>query len=227
MEATYGKGAAGGRAATLYGLTRLRMGDLDSAAAWLDAAVRDTSQIARLVTSAWLPSALTQLYIEQGRLGEARQAAATLPNDTPGRRITGAWLRACLRRAQGDSAGARAMLDSALVAVNAADKPAPNMVYALLTAAEWRDQRGDLRGADSLAALAISAAGLDSLAMSRSAHVGRAELLRARFAAAKGDQAAAVQAARRAQLALANGLGPAHPLTAEAKALIERAVNEH
>ncbi len=227
MEATYGKGAAGGRAATLYGITKLRMGDLDSAAAWLDAAVRDTSQTTRLVTGGWLPPALTQLYLEQGRLAEARRAAATLTGDTPTRRITGAWLRACLRRAQGDSAGARAMLDSALIAVKAADKPAPNMVYALLTAAEWRSQRGDLRGADSLAALAISAAGLDSLAMSRSAHVGRAELLRARIAAAKGDQAAAVQAARRAQLALANGLGPAHPLTAEARALIERVVNEH
>jgi tetratricopeptide (TPR) repeat protein len=221
LEATYGKGAVDGRTASLYGITKLRMGDTDSAAAWLEAAVRDTSQTSRLVTAAWLRPALTQLYIEQGRLADARRAAATLPRDTPTRRVTGAWLGARLRRASGDSAGGRAMLDSALVAEHAPERPAPYMIYALLTAAEWRREDGDLREADSVAALAIAAAGLDSLAMSRSAHVGRAELIQAGVAAAKGDNVAAIQAARRAQRALENGLGPHHPLTSEAEALID------
>jgi tetratricopeptide (TPR) repeat protein len=219
LEATYGKGAVDGRVATIYGFNKLRMGDIDSAAVWLAAAVRDTSQTARLVTAMWLPPAETQLFIEQGRLAEARRALAALARDTPSRRISAAWLRARLRRAEGDATGARAMLDSALVAEAAAAKPAPHLVYALLTAAEWRQNDGDLHGADSLAALAIRAAGLDSLALSRSAHVGRAELVRARVAAAQGDSAAAVQAARRAARALANGFGPRHPLMAEAEAL--------
>ena len=192
---------------------------LDSAAAWLAAAVRDTSQTSRLVTAMWLPPAETQLYLEQGRLADARRAAAALARDTPSRRITAAWLRARLERAEGDSAGARVMLDSAFVAEAAAAKPAPHLVYALLTAAEWRRQDGDLRGADSLASLAIRAAGLDLLALSRSAHVGRAELVRARVAAARGDSAAAMQAARRAAAALGNGFGRGHPLTMEAEGL--------
>jgi len=218
-QATYGRGAVDGRIAAIYGINKLRMGDIDSAAAWLAAAVRDTSQTARLVTAMWLPPAQTQLYLEQGRLADARRAAAALARDTPTRRITAAWLRARLRRAEGGAAGARVMLDSALVAEAAAAKPAPPLVYALLTAAEWRQQDGDVRGADSLAGLAIRAAGLDSLALSRSAHVGRAELVRARAAAARGDSAAAAQAARRAAAALANGFGPGHPLTLEAEVL--------
>jgi len=218
-QATYGRGAVDGRIAAIYGINKLRMGDIDSAAAWLAAAVRDTSQTARLVTAMWLPPAETQLYLEQGRLADARRAAAALARDTPTRRITAAWLRARLRRAEGGAVGARVMLDSALVAEAAAAKPAPPLVYALLTAAEWRQQDGDVRGADSLAGLAIRAAGLDSLALSRSAHVGRAELVRARAAAARGDSAAAVQAARRAAAALANGFGRGHPLTLEAEVL--------
>jgi len=218
-QATYGRGAVDGRIAAIYGINKLRMGDIDSAAAWLAAAVRDTSQTARLVTAMWLPPAQTQLYLEQGRLADARRAAAALARDTPTRRITAAWLRARLRRAEGGAVGARVMLDSALVAEAAAAKPAPPLVYALLTAAEWRQHDGDVRGADSLAGLAIRAAGLDSLALSRSAHVGRAELVRARAAAARGDSAAAVQAARRAAAALANGFGRGHPLTLEAEVL--------
>ena len=219
LQATYGGGAVDGRVATIYGINKLRMGDIDSAAAWLAAAVRDTSQTSRLVTAMWLPPAETQLYLEQGRLADARRAAAALARDTPSRRITAAWLRARLERAEGDSAGARVMLDSAFVAEAAAAKPAPHLVYALLTAAEWRRQDGDLRGADSLASLAIRAAGLDLLALSRSAHVGRAELVRARVAAARGDSAAAMQAARRAAAALGNGFGRGHPLTMEAEGL--------
>jgi eukaryotic-like serine/threonine-protein kinase len=219
LEATYGKGAVDGRIATIYGYNKLRMGDLDSAAVWLAAAVRDTSETSRLVTAAWLAPAQTQLLLEQGKPAAARRAAASLARDTPTRRITQAWLHARVRRGEGDRAGGRAMLDSALVAEDAAAKPAPYLVYALLTAAEWRREDGDLRGADSLAELAIRAAGLDSLALSRSAHVGRAELIRARVAVAAGDSAAAVQAARRAAAALANGLGRGHPLTLEAELL--------
>jgi serine/threonine-protein kinase len=219
LEATYGGGAVVGRVAALYGITKLRKGDLDSAAAWLDAAVRDTSESARSVTGMWLPPARMQLLLEQGRLAEARKAVAALATDTPSRRIGAVWLRARLRWAEGDPAGARAMLDSALAAESAGGKPAPYLVYALLTAAEWRLHDGDFHEADSLARVVIDAAGLDSLALSRSAHVGRAELVRARAAAAGGDSAGALAAARRAATALTNGFGPANRQTVEARGL--------
>jgi tetratricopeptide (TPR) repeat protein len=219
LDATYGKGAADGRIATIYGLNKLRMGDIDSAALWLAAAVRDTSETSRLVTAAWLPPARMQLLLEQGKLAEARKAAASLARDTPTRRVTQAWLRACLRRAGGDPAGARVLLDSALAAESAAGKPAPYLVYALLTAAEWRLHDGDFHAADSLARVVIDAAGLDSLALVRSAHVGRAELVRARAAAAGGDSTAALGAARRAATALTNGFGAANRQTVAALGL--------
>jgi eukaryotic-like serine/threonine-protein kinase len=219
LDATYGKGAADGRIATIYGLNKLRMGDIDSAALWLGAAARDTSETSRLVTAAWLPPTRMQLLLEQGKLAEARKAAASLARDTPTRRVTQAWLRACLRRAEGDPAGARVLLDSALAAESAAGKPAPYLVYALLTAAEWRLHDGDFHAADSLAGVVIDAAGLDSLALVRSAHVGRAELVRARAAAAGGDSTAALGAARRAATALTNGFGAANRQTVGALGL--------
>ncbi len=221
LDATYGKGAADGRIATIYGVNKLRMGDTDSAALWLAAAARDTSETSRLVTAGWLPPIRTQLLLEQGNLAEARKAAASLTRDTPTRRVTQAWLRARLRRAEGDRAGARAMLDSALAVESSAGKPAPYLVYALLTAAEWRLHDGDFPAADSLARVAIEAAGLDSLALIRSAHVGRAELVRARAAAAGGDSAAALAAARRAATALTNGFGSANRQTVAARGLCD------
>ena len=128
-------------------------------------------------------------------------------------------LRARIRRAEGDAAGAAAALDSALLAAVKPPNPAPSLAYALLIAADWRWQDGRGREADSLAALAIAATGLDSLALLGSAHVGQAELVRARVAAAAGDAAAARRAASRAATALANGYGPGHRLAGEARAL--------
>jgi hypothetical protein len=127
-------------------------------------------------------------------------------------------LRARMRRAEGDATGAQAALDSALRADAHPPKPAPYLVYGLLTAAEWRWADGHARQADSLARLAISATALDSLTWSRSGHVGRAELLRARIAAGS-DPGGAARLAGRAATALANAFGPTHRLTREALVL--------
>ena len=172
-----------------------------------------------LVRVGWLPPAMTQLFVEQGRIAEARQAATALPSDSPARRCNGVLLRARIRRARGDVAGAWSALDSALRADVKLPKPASYLVYGILTAADWQQAAGHGRAADSLASLAIAAAAVDSLARRGSAHVGRVELIRARVAAAFGHRAAALQAAGRAVPALANGYGPDYPLTREARAL--------
>ena len=218
LEAVHGGGMIPANIATVYGFNKLRMGELDSAAAWLGVATGDTSAN-ELVRLGWLPPAVTQLLVEQGRIAEARRVAVTLPDDSPGRRVTAVLLRARIRRAEGDAAGAAAALDSALLAAVKPPNPAPSLAYALLIAADWRWQDGRGREADSLAALAIAATGLDSLALLGSAHVGQAELVRARVAAAAGDAAAARRAASRAATALANGYGPGHRLAGEARAL--------
>ena len=217
-EAVNGVGVIGGDVATVYGLNKLRMGELDSAAAWLDVAARDTGAN-ELVRLGWLPPAVTQLLVEQDRIPEARRALPRLPDDSPNRRLNRALLRARVRRAEGDAAGAWAVLDSALRASVKPSAPAPYQVYALLVAADWRLRDGRPREADSLAGLAIAATGLDSLTLVRSAHVGQAALLRARVASAAGDRGAAARAADQAVVALANGFGPGHRMAAEARAL--------
>jgi hypothetical protein len=92
-------------------------------------------------------------------------------------------------------------------------------VYALLTAAEWRRDDGLGADADSLARIAAAAAALDSLAPRRSAHVGRAELIRAQVADAAGRGEAARETARRAWVALRSGFGASNRYTREAEAL--------
>jgi hypothetical protein len=217
LEAVHGPRMIPADVATVYGINKLRMGELDSASVWLGVAAGDTAahELARL---GWLPPAVTQLLVEQGRLAEARREVVNLPGDSPYRRMNRVLLRARIRRAEGDAAGAAATLDSALLAVEPPN-PAPYLVYALLRAADWRWRDGRGREADSLAALAIAATGLDSLALLGSAHVGQAELIRARVAAAAGDRAAAGRAAGRAASALANGFGSGHRLAGEARAL--------
>jgi hypothetical protein len=88
-----------------------------------------------------------------------------------------------------------------------------------VTAAEWRLLAGDARRADSLALLARAAGAVDSLALERSAYVGRAELVRARAHATLGNRGEARAAADRALVALENGYGPQHAFARVGRAL--------
>ena len=184
--------------------------------------MRDTTEGAGALTQ-WLPATLVELRIEQGRLSEARQLAARLPLRTRGRRITGAWLRARIQRAAGDTAGASASLETAMRAFLAERKPTVTLMsLPLVSAAEWRLAAGDARGADSLARLARTvAARRDTLALTRSVFVGRAELVDARALRALGDTAGARRAAARAVVAFGNGYGSASPWTRGAHALLD------
>jgi hypothetical protein len=127
-----------------------------------------------------------------------------------------------LLRAEGDAAGASALLERKLGSLLTDGKPRLTMfALPLITAGEWRLGRGDARGADSLGAVARQAAAIDSLALTRSAFVGRAELLRAQALRSLGDATSARQAAERAVTALANGYGPAHRWTGAARAMVD------
>jgi len=222
-EAVHGAGGVQPLLAFMYGQGKLRLGALDSADRWLRQAARDTTADAWW-TSSWLPTALTQLRIEQGRLHDAQAVSARLPRDTPGQRATNAMLLATLRRARGDSAGAATLLERSLegaLAEVSADgaRSLPQFVLPFVTAADWRLAAGDARGADSLARLARRAATGDALTRSRSALVGRADLLGARALRALGDVAGARETAERATVSLANGYGPANAWTTAARAL--------
>ena len=220
-EAVHGAGHAPTLLAFLYGQNKLRLGALDSAEAWIARVVRDTTSDAGAM-SVWLPFALAQLRLDQGRPADARAHVARLAGGPRGRRATRAMLRARLRHADGDASGAAALLEGELAGIyREPGALLSQFTLPLVTAGEWRLAAGDARRADSLARLARRAAALDTPALSRSAHAGRAELLLARALRARGDVPAAREAARRAQIALANGYGSAHAWTLAARALAD------
>jgi hypothetical protein len=97
----------------------------------------------------------------------------------------------------------------------------PLFALPLVTAGEWRLALGDARGADSLARMARSSAALDSLCRTGSGLVGRAELLLARALSARNETPAALEAARRASVALSHGYGSASRWPHDASALLD------
>ena len=204
--------------AFLYGLGKLRLGELDAAERWLVRATRDTTEGAGGL-STYLAPALTQLRLEQGRANEATKMFADLPSGTRTRRVNRAWFGAWIRHAQGDQ-HALGMLEDSLRAIGGnGSRPPPVMAMPLVTAAGWRLAAGDVARADSLAQLAFEAAAVDSLALSRSAYAGYAELIRAQVRARRGDVGGARQAAERAVTAMTNGLGAGNARVRAALAL--------
>jgi serine/threonine-protein kinase len=201
----------------LHGQALARLGRLDSADVWMSR----VSMPSEGPLKVWLPTALVQLRLDQGRAADARAALASIPGDTPTRLVNRALASARLRRMAGDSAGATAVLDSAIRTIPPGSRPPAYFTSLLLTAAEWRLEGGTAEpaAADSLAQLGRKAAAVDSLALERSAHVARAELALARARLALGDRAGAGAAAERARIASAVGNGAAHPRTVAATAL--------
>jgi serine/threonine-protein kinase len=219
-QARLPSGYASGLLDFFHGLALLRMGELDSADFWLSRSMRHRTEQTEGLAS-YLPPAMTQLRLEQGRVPEARAALATLPSGTLIRRVNRAWFTAGVRYAEGDVRGASALLADSLRAIAAgSERLPPPFAMPLVTLAEWRLVAGDARAADSLAALGRTAAALDSIALERSAHVGRAELVRARALRSLGNASDARSAATRAVTALSNGYGPLNRHTSEARGLL-------
>jgi len=215
-ERKYGAGQVPTMFAFLHGQNKLRLGAVDSADLWIGRALRDSTQLTGGLEN-WMPPALMQLRLEQGRLRDAQATSDRLPGGLRGRRATAAMLRARLFDARGDRAGAARLLERELTALYT-ESPKTQTLFTLplVTAGEWRLASGDARGADSLARLARTAATLDTLSATRSGLVGRAELLLARALHAQRDLPAARAAAQRASVALTNGYGPSSrwPITA-------------
>ena len=220
-EAVNGAGRVPTLFAFLHARGQLRLGAIDSADIWLARALRDTTQGAGQFES-FLAQAITDLRLEQSRLAEAKAAAAGLPTNRRGQRAIAAMLRARLQRAQGDARGASVVLERVIDSVwTDGGQRLTLFALPLITAGDWRLAAGDAGGADSLAQLARTAAAIDSMALTRSALAGRAELLSAQALRATGKTQDARQAVTRAVVALSNGYGPTHLWTQRAKALAD------
>jgi len=222
QEAARGAGHATAALAYYHGANQLRLGQPDTAEGWLLRSVRDDPMApgANGGPKVWAPGSLTELRLLQGRLPEARREYLRLPEGTFPRRVAAAWLGAWIRYAGGDPLGAARELEESIRRLDSVTPRSPRLVLPLLSAAEWCLARGDWRGADSLASEALAHAGIDSLAYSRSGHVGRAELIRARALVGRGERSGARQAAHRAVVALTSGYGPDHPRTRAAQGLV-------
>ncbi len=209
------------RLSLLYGVSFLRLGALDSAEWWIGKALEDTTGRAGLF-EAQLPTVLSQLRLDQGRLADARVQVGKLPARARGQRATAAMMQARVRRAQGDADGASRLLELELSKLEIDTLPKLALfTLPLVTAGDWRLARADAHGADSLARLAREAAAIDSLALTRSALVGRAELLRARALAANRELVEARRAAERAVAALDNGYGSENGWSRMARELVD------
>ncbi|MBK6488255.1 MAG: hypothetical protein IPF98_15645 [Gemmatimonadetes bacterium] len=156
-------------------MNKQRLGELDSADLWIRRATAKPYPEGELIRN-WLPSTLALVRIGQGRLAEARLAAAQLPDGTRGRRATAAMVHALLLRDEGKGAQALQLLESEMRALYR-ESPATlsSFTLPLVTAGELHLAAGDARGADSLAQLGWQAAALDSLAETRSGLAGRAD----------------------------------------------------
>ena len=220
-ESRLGAGRVPTQLAFMYGATKVRLGALDSADLWIARSMRDTTQGANSF-ALYLAPTLVDLRLGQGRVAEAKRLVPRLPDMRRGQHATATMLRTRLRWTEGDRNGAATTLEQTLDTLMNDGKDRLTMfALPLVTAGEWRLMTGDARGADSLAQLAATAAAIDSLAVTRSALSGQAELLRARALAALGDAANARAAATRAVTALGNGYGGSHPLTRKARQLAD------
>jgi hypothetical protein len=135
------------------------------------------------------------------------------------RRASQGWLGARITYQEGQPDRATSMLEDSIRVLSRDSAKLPwVLAMPLVTAAEWRLARGDPGGADSLARLAVAAAAVDSLARTRSAYAGRAEVVLARAGLALGNRSAAREALDQAVIALSTGLGPENAQTRNARA---------
>ena len=207
---------------TIRGQLLLRFGDLPAAAAALQAAA-ERAQTRGSARHAMLARFnLARVLIEQHQLGEAERLLNELeavPQSGLGH-ATPATVRAALQLAQGATASARSILDVELQRLGDGDSVA--RAAALRMAARVHAAAGETPRAVQIGRDAVAAAERVARDPQRSADVGEALLLLAQAQRAAGAGTDAAASAERAAVALSSGLGDAHSLTREARALAVR-----
>jgi eukaryotic-like serine/threonine-protein kinase len=221
QEAVYGAGHPATELGFLLGNTHLRTGETDSAEHWIQWARRDTTEEGRALT-VWVPQMMAELRLNQHRPAEARPFIDGITGSSPATRVRVALVRARLKWESHDSLGAMTMLEDTVPRLWTPNSPLINHVTeSYVTAGEWRAASRDWDVADSLGRFALNLASIDSLALTRSGYVGRADLVLARARVGKGDVPGGRTAAGNALVALTNGYGPRYFRTREAQALLD------
>jgi len=206
--------------AHVYGQLLLRAGLADSARKWIAVAAQgalgENAKITNDINAAWAA-------LETGRLTEATVLTARAGVLYPWHWLTREYVRVRIARDAGDSmvpvqrlafAIDSLWLDSSI--------PRAFFFFPLITLGDWRLAAGDVQSADSVASRVRTLALVDSMTATRSALVGHADFLHARVQFARGDRTGATRTARQAVIALTNGYGPTHPVTAAARAFLQR-----
>jgi serine/threonine-protein kinase len=173
---------------------------------------------------------LAESQIALGHLADAQRTMATfrpmsanpkLQRASDDQLVDYRILEAQIAFAAGHAADARRQVTDALRSAGYfAGKRRAVFRSALILAAELALRAGDLAGAASLARDASAVVTQDSLTSTRSAFVGEARLVEAEARLARGDTTGAQNTLTQAATALEAGAGPAHPRTAQARALL-------
>ncbi|MBS0388547.1 MAG: protein kinase, partial [Proteobacteria bacterium] len=211
-----------------YGDLLVRMGEQSTGRAWLDRAVRDAAMTGNLNFELGARLRRARLLVEQHRLAAAAADLAEVERRVRGQEtlfrevVTGARIvRADLQLASGRPDAAAATLAPLLAAVPRPLQATSAMYYqrALLLGSRIEFARKHLDAAGRLAGDALELARLKARRPEASADVGEACLVQAAIMRKQGASAGAAESTRCAIESLTNGLGAAHALTLEAKAL--------
>ena len=202
------------------GVLMLRLGDAASAHTLLvQVAEREKAQgnVFAIVSGHFV---LAQALLALGRPDDAEAQLRAMGGAEPGGawRLTPATFRAQLLLARGNAAQALPLIEAELVRLKYPGAP-PSLALAaaLRVAAQVHLAAAGVPRAESLATAAVAVAEGVARDPAASADVGEALLTLARVQRSGHGDAAATAA--RASLALTGGLGPAHPLTIEARAM--------
>jgi tetratricopeptide (TPR) repeat protein len=211
-----------------YGALLARMGEQSAARVWLDRAVRDAVTTGNLNFELSARVNRARLLVGLHELSGAAADLAEVDRRMRGREtlfrdiVAGSTIaHAELQLASGRPDAAASTLAPLLAAVPRPLRAASGMqnLRALLLACRIELARSQLDAARRLADDALELARLKARRPEASADVGEACLLQADILRKQGETAAASGSARCAVESLTNGLGPAHALTVEARAL--------
>lgn len=207
------------------GRLMLTFGELDEAQSLLEETVRRFRSQDNIDRAAIAEFSLAQVYLRQGRFGDAERLLASAESQrpaTPGRYTlnTPATVRASLRLAQGKTPEAARLIEDELARMRQTPGESPVVLAAALrVSAKVYLEADDAQRALIFATDAVATSERTARDPALSAYVGEALLLLAQAQRALGKPGAAAQTAQRAAVSLMNGLGEEHELTRTARAL--------